>query len=253
MLLSDPNSSTYRPLEEGRGGTDAEGALRSPNIWDAPDTYELENLGTDRAGLIERRMRMLGGWTGRDVVDIGCGTGFHLPVFAEQARSVVGIEPHAPLLARARARVAEAGLTNTTVRLGSAQVSGLPDHSVDIAHARWAYFFGPGCEPGLAELARIVRPGGTAYLVDNDATRSTFGRWFCEAWPTYDARAVERFWRRRGWSQERLLIAWEHERRVDFEAVVRLEFEPPYAGRILAQDPHRTSVDYAVNLWWRRY
>ena len=41
----------------------------------------------------------------------------------------------------------------------------LPDASVDVVHARWAYFFGPGCEPGLAELDRVVRRGGTA-LVD---------------------------------------------------------------------------------------
>ena len=98
-----------------------------------------------------------------------------------------------------------------------------------------------------------MRPGGTAYLVDNDATRSTFGRWFREAWPSYDPQAVERFWRRLGWTQDQLTIAWEHERREDFEAVVRLEFEPEYAGRLLAEDPHRTRVDYAVNLWWRRY
>ena len=255
MLLSTPNGSIYGPLtEEGdRQTPDAEGALRSPNIWDAPDTSELENLGTDRAGLIERRIRDLGGWAGRDVVDIGCGTGFHLPRFAAEARSVVGIEPRAPLLERAQARAADAGLTNTTVRLGAAQASGLPQHSVDLAHARWAYFFGPGCEPGLAELARIMRPGGTAYLVDNDATRSTFGRWFREAWPSYDPQAVERFWRRLGWTQDQLTIAWEHERREDFEAVVRLEFEPEYAGRLLAEDPHRTRVDYAVNLWWHRY
>ena len=57
------------------------------------------------------------------------------------------------------------------------------DASVDVVHARWAYFFGPGCEPGLAELARVVRPGGVAFVVDNDVTRSTFGRWVLRAFP----------------------------------------------------------------------
>ena len=52
----------------------------------------------------------------------------------------------------------------------------MADHSVEMIHARWAYFFGPGCEPGLTEVARVLRPGGTAFLIDNDASRSTFGR-----------------------------------------------------------------------------
>ena len=51
------------------------------------------------------------------------------------------------------------GLTNVSIRLAAAQATGLPDSSVDVAHARWAYFFGPGCEPGLAELERVLRPG----------------------------------------------------------------------------------------------
>ena len=98
-----------------------------------------------------------------------------------------------------------------------------------------------------------MRPGGLAFLVDVDATRSTFGAWFRGSLPDYDPAAVERFWRRQGWVQERLEVAWEVSTRSDFEAVVRLEFAPTYAGRILAEDPDRTGVDYAVNLWWRRF
>jgi hypothetical protein len=53
--------------------------------------------------------------------------------------------------------------------------------------------------------------------------------------------------------QERLDVTWEMTSRADFEAVVRLEFAPTYAGRILAEDPDRKGVDYALNLWWRRF
>ena len=80
--------------------------IPSPNIWDDPDLYETENLGVDRAGVIEAAMRGIQDWRGLDVLDLGCGTGFHLPRFAETARSVVGVEPHPPLVERARARVA---------------------------------------------------------------------------------------------------------------------------------------------------
>ena len=61
-------------------------------------------------------------------------------------------------------------------------------------HARWASFFGPGpgCEPGLAELDRVLRRGGTAFVIDNDASRSTFGAWFRRSLPRRDQQAVRR-------------------------------------------------------------
>ena len=243
-----------KPLTVKGNTMDADGAIRSPNIWNSPEIYELENRALDRAGLIDATMLALAGrsdWTGATVLDIGCGAGFHLPRLAESAEAVIGVEPHAPLVALAQDRTA--GLDNVSVRLASAQATGLPSESVDVATARWAYFFGPGCEPGLVELTRIMRPGGLAFFVDVDATRSTFGAWFRGSLPDYDPAAVERFWRRQGWVQERLEVAWEVSTRSDFEAVVRLEFAPTYAGRILAEDPDRTGVDYAVNLWWRRF
>lgn len=225
-------------------------AIPSPNIWDHPEVYELENRGVDPDGVLEAAMREVRDWAGADVLDVGCGSGFHLPRFAATARRVVGVEPHPPLVALARRRVRH--LPHVEVRAGSAQRIPLPDASVDVAHARWAYFFGPGCEPGLAELARVLRRGGTAFVVDNDATRSTFGGWFRQALPGYDPAAVERFWALRGWTRRSLDIRWEHATRADFEACVRIEFAPAQAERILAGHPG-TTVDYAVNLLHRTF
>jgi len=225
--------------------------IPSPNIWETPDVYEIENRGVDRAHVVEDAMRSVLDWSGLDVVDIGCGTGYHLPHFARDARSVVGVEPHPPLATLAAQRVS--GMPSVAVREEGAAAIGVPDGSFDVAHARWAYFFGPGCEPGLAELERVVRPGGAAFVLDNDATRSTFGRWFRRALPTYDPRAVERFWERQGWSRERLDIRWDFDSREDFEAVVSIEFAPEHADLILAEHPDATGVDYAVNLWYRRF
>jgi SAM-dependent methyltransferase len=226
-------------------------AIPSPNIWESPEVYELENHGVDREGVLEAAMRDIHDWGREDVVDIGCGAGFHLVRFAATAGSVVGVEPHPPLVEQARWRVA--GIPTVRVVRASAADTTLPAGSVDVAQARWAYFFGPGCEPGLEELARIVRPGGTAFVVDNDATRSTFGTWFRRSLPRYDPEAVERFWARHGWSRRRLDIAWSFDSPADFARVLHIEFPASLAGEILAAEPDRTGVDYAVNLWWRRY
>ncbi|HEV7931021.1 MAG TPA: class I SAM-dependent methyltransferase [Actinomadura sp.] len=226
------------------------GAVPSPNIWNSPQVYELENRAVDPDGALEAAMWGIRPWEAATVLDLGCGAGFHLPAFARTAARVIGVEPHPGLVAAARRRVAE--LTNVTVRPGAAQALPLPDASVDVVHVRWAYFFGPGCEPGLAELSRVVRRGGAAFVIDNDATRSTFGGWFRRSLPAYDPGAVERFWTRWGFSREALTIRWAFDRREDLAAVLRIEFPGELAEAILAEH-EGLEVDYAVNLWWRYY
>jgi SAM-dependent methyltransferase len=226
------------------------GAVPSPNIWEHPATYELENRAVDHDGLIEEAMSSVASWSGRDVLDLGCGSGFHLARFAETAARVYGVEPHPALLLLAARRTRS--WTNVTLLGGTAQALPLADASVDVMHARWAYFFGPGCEPGLSELARVVRRGGTAFVIDNDASRSTFGRWFRRGYPTIDPVAIERFWSAHGWTRVPLDLDWRFEDRAGLESVVRIEFSPEVADAILAEHTG-TTVDYAVNLWWRRY
>jgi ubiquinone/menaquinone biosynthesis C-methylase UbiE len=195
-------------------------------------------------------MRARADWAGRVVLDLGCGTGFHLPCFAQTASRVYGVEPHPGLLRLAARRTRR--LANVTLLTGTAQQVPLPDGSVDVLHARWAYFFGPGSEAGLTEVARVVRRGGTAFVIDNDATRSTFGRWFRRGYPDVDPVAVERFWARHGWTRTPLDVEWRFDDRADLEAVVRIEFTPEVADAVLAEHVG-TTVDYAVNLWWRRF
>jgi ubiquinone/menaquinone biosynthesis C-methylase UbiE len=226
--------------------------IRSPNIWDSPDVYELENLASDRAGVIDTTIDALHSLRGADVVDIGCGTGFHLPRLAARGARVVGVEPHLPLVRRAEQRLAVWGERAASVLAGDAEALPLADASVDVAHARWAYFFGAGCEAGLAEVARVLRPGGIAVVVDNDVTRSTFGAWFRRAYPAYDPLAVQRFWHRQGFTTEHLTIEWTFDRPADLEAVVGIELPPGPADEVLAAHEGLT-VDYAVALRWKRF
>jgi len=232
------------------------GGIPSPNIWHHTATYELENRAVDPDRAIETAMLRLGSWAGRDLLDVGCGSGFHLPRWAgaeglPAARSVVGVEPHPGLVAIARRRTSR--LDGVRVVQGSATDLPLPPASVDVVQARWAYFFGPGCEPGLRELDRVVRRGGTAFVIDNDATRSTFGGWFRRGYGAkVDAGAVERFWSRHGWTREPVDMVWRFERREDLEAVVRIEFPTDVAEEIVAEHVG-LEVDYAVNLWWKRF
>jgi SAM-dependent methyltransferase len=225
-----------------RRGVDA---LPSPNIWHWPELYELENLAQDIHGDIWRMLASMADWTGRDVVDIGCGAGFHLPRFAATARHVTGVEPHAPLVKLARDRVV--GQRNVDVALGSAQRLPLPDESVDIAHARTAYFFGPGCEPGLAEAERVLRPGGVLAIVDLDVRRPPYGDWMRADLPKYDSVEVDRFFTRMGFTQQAVETRWRFADRASLEAVLRIEFSARVAERATRDIPGREfPVGYRV-------
>ena len=228
----------------------ATGARPSPNIWRFPGVYEIENRAVDADGVIEDVMLGLRTWEDADILDVGCGTGFHLPRFAVDAARVVGVEPHPVLAASARRRCR--AFPNVDVVVGTAQDCGLPPASVDVAHARWAYFFGPGCEPGLRELDRVMRRGAVAFVIDHDASRSTFGRWFRRANPRYDPQAVDEFFSRHGWSTIREQVRWSFDSRADFEAVIGIEFAPEDAARILAEHSG-PQVDSAVAIRVRRF
>jgi SAM-dependent methyltransferase len=218
----------------------------SPNIWHWPEVYEIENRAQDVNGEIWQALRERCDWAGLDVLDVGCGDGFHLPRFAGTARSVVGVEPHQPLVKRARARVAE--LPEVEVMLGSAQRMPVPDASVDVVHARTAYFFGPGCEPGLAEVDRVLRPGGVLAIVDLDGCSEPYGPWLCADLPRYEPVKIEEFFAAAGFSSRQVTTTWRFEDRKSLESVLRIEFSAAVARRAIGEV---RGLSFPVGYWVR--
>ncbi|WP_344867836.1 class I SAM-dependent methyltransferase [Amycolatopsis ultiminotia] len=204
----------------------------SPNIWYHQQAYEVENRAQDVDGEIWRVLRAEHNWTAADVLDIGCGDGYHLPYFARDARSVLGVEPHPPLARDAQRRVQD--LANVRVRKGRAQRLPADDASVDLVHARTAYFFGPGCEPGLREAERVLRPGGSILIVDLDVTSEPYGRWMRTDLPHYDPPAVERFFAAHGFGCRRVTTRWRFADITAAESVLRIEFSAKVAQQAIA-------------------
>lgn len=212
-----------------------------------PDLYEIENAALDPHGLILDAMRRVAPWHGRTLVDLGCGSGFWLPLYAEQAGRVVGIEPDVALLELARARSGGA-----QVRHGSAEHVPLADSSVDVVHARFAYFFPPGCDAGLTEVLRVLRPGGTLVVVDNDQRHGEFaGLLRRSPWaaPLGRASVTDRWWRARGADRIPVMSEWRFRSRPDLEAVLRLEFPPEVADGWLSAHPTRLGLSYGYVLF----
>jgi len=55
-----------------------------------------------------------------------------------------------------------------------------------------------------------------------------------------------------GWTRVPVDMDWSFGSRADLEAVVRIEFDAATAAAIL-EEHQGTYVDYAVNLWWKRF
>lgn len=212
--------------------------LASPNIWNWPQIYVRENEAIDADGALWAALAEQVDWCAADVVDVGSGDGFHLPRFACRARRVVGVEPHLPLVHRARRRVGN--LPAVEVVAGCAQRLPLPDSSIDLVHARVAYFFGPGCEPGLVEAQRVLRPGGSLVIIDLDGSWSPYGQWLCAAAPRYRPAAVEAFFAAQGFDCRRVDTVWRFRHRGELEDVLRIEFPAKIAAQAIAQTPGLT-------------
>jgi SAM-dependent methyltransferase len=222
----------------------------APNIGGHPASYELENEAVDRAGHVLAAMRRLAPWAGRNVVDLGCGTGYWLPRYAAEAASVIGVEPDPALRSAALARVAS--LPAADVLAGSAERIPLPDRSVDVVHARFAYFFPPGAEAGLAEVLRVLRPGGHLVAVDNDYRWGEFGGLLAASAalpPAETAASVDAWWRERGARRHEVRSELRFASRADLAAVLHIELPDAVAASWLRRHPAATSLTYGYVLF----
>lgn len=106
---------------------------------------------------------------GTSVLEVGVGTGLALPHYAPDKR-VTGIDLCAPMLELARERVAESGLRNIEALLEmDAQATGFEDNQFDIAVAMFVASVVPDPQMLVAELKRVVKPGGTILFVNHFA------------------------------------------------------------------------------------
>jgi len=108
-------------------------------------------------------------WAARDVLDLGAGTGKLTTRLVERGLTVIAVDPIAEMLEMLRT-----ALPDTPALLGSAEQIPLPDNAVDavlVAQA-WHWF---DQEQAVAEIARVLRPGGRLGVLWN--TRDERSGW----------------------------------------------------------------------------
>jgi ubiquinone/menaquinone biosynthesis C-methylase UbiE len=112
----------------------------------------------ERRGATEHRRRLLEGLTGR-VVEVGAGNGLNFEHYPASVSQVIAIEPEPSLREAAREAASRAPLP-VTVLAGTAEALPLGDGEVDAAVASLVLCSVPEQRLALAELHRVLRPGG---------------------------------------------------------------------------------------------
>jgi SAM-dependent methyltransferase len=115
---------------------------------------------------------------GQCLVDAGCGRGGPgLWLAAVTGARLIGIDIDESALAAARCRAGQLGLAGRAVfRPGRFEDTGLPDCSAQAVMSVDALLFAPGKQAAMAELARILVPGGRLVLTSWDYHCQPAGR-----------------------------------------------------------------------------
>jgi arsenite methyltransferase len=106
---------------------------------------------------------------GAVVVDIGCGAGMDLLVAALRTGPTgraIGVDMTEAMRRRATDGAAACGLTNVAIQPGDATRLPLDDASVDVVISNGVLNLVPEKERAVAEIARILKPGGRVQIAD---------------------------------------------------------------------------------------
>ena len=177
-----------------RAALDADAVREAYRRWAGP--YDRVFGGVSSFGR-SRAVDAINSLPGQRVLEVGVGTGLALPRYRQEKR-ITGIDLSAEMLARARQRVAELSLRNVeALREMDAEATDFPNSAFDIAVAMFVASVVPHPRRLMAEMKRVVRPGGHILIVGHFAA-SAGPRWWVE-WALAPAS------RRLGWHPD---FAW---------------------------------------------
>ena len=136
----------------------------------------LTHLAMRQKQLLPFRQRVIGAAEGR-VLEIGIGSGLNFPLYGGAVTSVIGLEPSSELLNMARPR-AEAAAAPITLLDASAETIPVDSGSIDTVVTTWTLCTIPNAAQALAEMRRVLRPGGALLFVEHGrAPEPGVARW----------------------------------------------------------------------------
>jgi ubiquinone/menaquinone biosynthesis C-methylase UbiE len=125
----------------------------------------------DTKPIQEARTRVLSGLAG-EILEIGSGSGHNLAHYPPTVTHVHTVEPSDRSIRKAARRMADSGIS--VVPVGSdAQRLTIPDGRYETVVSTWTLCSIPDPEAALAEIVRVLAPGGTLLFLEHGRAPQT--------------------------------------------------------------------------------
>jgi ubiquinone/menaquinone biosynthesis C-methylase UbiE len=133
--------------------------------WLFAAMYDRMLAGTEKAGLRERRARLLESARGK-VLEIGAGTGANLPLYGANVEALTVTEPEAPMARRLAKHLREQSRAADLVEASAEQLP-LPDGQFDTVVSTLVLCTVPDPLRALREVWRVLKPGGQLLFIEH--------------------------------------------------------------------------------------
>ena len=126
------------------------------------------------------------------VGDLGCGTGQLTETIAPYVRRVIAVDGSADMLDAARTRIGER--PNVDIRQGELEALPLQPGELDAAMLSLVLHYSPDPARALAEVGRVVKPGGRLLVVDMlPHEREEYQHQMGHVWLGFSEKQLSRF------------------------------------------------------------
>ncbi|MFC5380972.1 arsenite methyltransferase [Aquipuribacter nitratireducens] len=153
----------------GADGAGADAVVFGPGLYAAADVADVPGSALVASLGCGNPTAVADLHEGETVLDLGSGAGTDLILSARRVGPTgraVGLDMTEEMLERARTAVADAGLDNVDLLHGTIEAVPLPDASVDVVISNCVVNLSPDKAAVLAEVARVLRPGGRVGISD---------------------------------------------------------------------------------------
>lgn len=136
----------------------------------------LLNLAMKNKHLLPYRRNVIAGAEGR-VLEVGIGSGLNLPFYTDRVTGIIGLEPSEKLAAMCE-RAGRKAAIPVTLETGAAEAMPFEDGAFDTVVTTWTLCTIPDTGRALAEMRRVLAPGGQLLFAEHGtAPEESVRRW----------------------------------------------------------------------------